>query len=275
VTFILPKQALAVVIGGLLMLGVLLFVGGFLTGARFALRTQPEQTDPPRQVTEAPADAAVPIAPGGATAPTAAIGTPPDGPAPEDATDPTAVRLQGADSAAPGPAAVAPPASAPAIGGDAPPSEPAPEPSDEAPPPAAETADDLAIEPPLPMLVQPPSEAGAEPTLAPVSVPLQANPLTGPLPPPPPTDQNPRPFALQAGAFLDKGNADRLTAELEERGYAVSVLRTRDAGEREWFRVRVGHFTTLAQAKAAAQAFRAKERMAVDVVRQAADAPQK
>ncbi len=211
ITFTLQKSTLASLSSGLLVLGVLIFIGGFLSGVRFMLSRQPAQTESP----------------------------------------------------------------APPKASSAPPSQTTPQASPEAPPPAAETADNLAIEPPVPVLLQPALKAGDKPTLAPASVTVRVNPLTGPLPPPPPSDRNQRLFTLQAGAFLDKADADRVSAELQGRDYPVKVLKTVDAGQREWFRVRIGQYTTLEQATAAAQAFQEKEHIPVEVVRQPAGPPQK
>jgi cell division protein FtsN len=257
ITFTLQKNTLTSLIGGLLVLGVVIFIGGFLSGVRFMLSRQPAQTEASAPLAAAPAGAA---APG-----TAAPALPSGGSAPKDAKAALAKANTPAGNLQQNTAATS-----------APPAQTTPQTAGpEAPPPAAETADNLAIKPPVPLLLQPALKAGDRPTLAPASVAVRVNPLTGPLPLPPPSDRNQRPFTLQAGAFLDKADADRVSAELQSRGYKMTVLKTVDAGQREWFRVRTGEYATLEQATAAAQAFQEKERIPVDVVRQPAGPPQK
>ena len=284
ITFTLQKSTLASLSGGLLVLGVLIFIGGFLSGVRFMLSRQPAQTESPAPLATAPADTGAPAPPGGGSAPTDAKAAP-------AAANILMGNLQqnAAAGAAPAHGSAVPPAATPALSArvaatpsappaatSAPPAQTTPQATGpEAPPPAAETADNLAIEPPAPLLLQPALKAGDRPTLAPASVTVRVNPLTGPLPPLPPSDRNQRPFTLQVGAFLDKADADRISAELQSRGYKIMVLKTVDAGQREWFRVRTGGYATLEQATTAAQAFQEKERIPVEVVRQPAGPPQK
>ena len=238
ITFSFHKFTLAGLGCGLLMLGGLVFIGGFLSGVRFMLNRPPVQ-------------AASQVALGTANAPAGNL-------PPNTATDATSKN----DSAAkPANAATAPAATA------APPA-PAQAKGPEPPPLAAETADNLAIKPPMPMLMQPAQKPGDKPTLAPATVVVRANPLADALPPAPPSDQNQQPFALQVGVYLDPAEADKISVELQNRGYKTMILKTVDAGHLEWFRVRTGEYATLELAKAEAQAFLAKEGIPVEVVRQ-------
>jgi hypothetical protein len=279
-TFTLKKSTFAGLVGGLLVLGVLIFIGGFLSGVRFILSTPPARMESPASPATAPADIVTPILPASGPAPKESGKASKEantltGNLPQKVAAGTAPEHQSAAATAPALSTLAPTLPAPPKAGSALPSQPPPQAGPEAPPPAAETADNLAIEPPVPMLLQPALKAGDKPTLAPASVTVRVNPLTGPLPPSPPSDRNQRLFTLQAGVFLDKADADRISTELQGRGYQVMVLKTVDAGQREWFRVRIGQYTTLEQAMAAAQAFQEKERIPVEVVRQPAGPTQK
>jgi len=56
-------------------------------------------------------------------------------------------------------------------------------------------------------------------------------------------------FTFQIGAFVNRENADRLTAKLNEK-YNNAHVTVYDRGDQIFYRVRVGQFTTLKQAEA-------------------------
>lgn len=56
-------------------------------------------------------------------------------------------------------------------------------------------------------------------------------------------------FTFQVGAFVNRENAERLTAKLSDR-YKNAHIMVYDRGDQIFYRVRVGQFTTLKQAEA-------------------------
>jgi len=56
-------------------------------------------------------------------------------------------------------------------------------------------------------------------------------------------------FRLQVASFFDKGNADRYTKELQDKGYDVSVLKTQKEGG-FMYRVQIGNFDSKSSAEA-------------------------
>jgi rare lipoprotein A len=56
-------------------------------------------------------------------------------------------------------------------------------------------------------------------------------------------------FAFQIGAFVNRENAERLTAKLNEK-YRNAHITVYDRGDQVFYRVRVGKFTALKQAEA-------------------------
>ena len=59
-----------------------------------------------------------------------------------------------------------------------------------------------------------------------------------------PVDYNSGVFTFQVGAFRDRGNAERLRAKLD-RNYKNAHIAVYDSSDWVYYRVRVGHFTTL------------------------------
>jgi rare lipoprotein A len=83
--------------------------------------------------------------------------------------------------------------------------------------------------------------------------------MAKPEPPPPPTEPEPEPpaavtapgfFAVQVGAFADKGNAERLRASMEKRYGSARLVQQETTGRH--YRVLVGHEPGEAEAEALA-----------------------
>jgi len=64
-----------------------------------------------------------------------------------------------------------------------------------------------------------------------------------------PVDLNTGNFTFQIGAFVNRANAQRLTAKLSEQ-YKNAHIAVYDRGDQVFYRVRVGEFRTLKQAEA-------------------------
>lgn len=103
-------------------------------------------------------------------------------------------------------------------------SPPTPPPTTAATPPATQT-------PPVSQQAPPPAQS-------------QTSRPASPSPPPATADGA---FALQLGAFSVRANADRLVAELKEKGFAAYI--GRPSADSSLFAVRVGPFQTRAQAE--------------------------
>ena len=56
-------------------------------------------------------------------------------------------------------------------------------------------------------------------------------------------------YAVQVGAFLNRERADRLSRELQDKGEYAYIVETIDAQGNQFYRVRVGKFSQLSQAK--------------------------
>ncbi len=65
-------------------------------------------------------------------------------------------------------------------------------------------------------------------------------------------------YALQAGAFLNHSNADRLKIKLMNHGFDSSVLILKDSSNRMWYLVRVGNYDTHSDAKEASLSLKNK-----------------
>jgi rare lipoprotein A len=63
-----------------------------------------------------------------------------------------------------------------------------------------------------------------------------------------PVDLHSGNFTFQIGAFVNRENAERLTAKMNER-YKNAHIKVYDRGDQIFYRVRVGRFTTLKQAE--------------------------
>ena len=121
----------------------------------------------------------------------------------------------------------------------------------------------LAAPPPTPPVAAAP---GAAPSAAPTAAPLIATPITGAdAPPPSPaavaqspeaaSDINgavstvpvPRALFIQAGAFSDPNNAERLMQKLRGGGYGKVFVRDDDIAGRRMYRVRIGPVPNVAE----------------------------
>ncbi len=89
-------------------------------------------------------------------------------------------------------------------------------------------------------------------------------------PAPPPIDQAPAParqgqtrmtHSVQAGAFLYPENAQQMTAQLTEKGYAAHIFKITDAKGRTWHTVRIGDHPSRQAAQAQANEFSRREQM--------------
>jgi cell division protein FtsN len=68
----------------------------------------------------------------------------------------------------------------------------------------------------------------------------------------------PRDWTVQVNAFTDERSAQRLAERLKQKGYDAYVVTANIKG-RDWYRVRVGHYPTRAQAKQFLEEIQAKE----------------
>ena len=65
-------------------------------------------------------------------------------------------------------------------------------------------------------------------------------------------------YTLNIASFRDKGNADRLMKELEEKGYEAFVEKANIPQKGTWYRVAVGRFSSRGEALAFAQGLKEK-----------------
>jgi len=65
-------------------------------------------------------------------------------------------------------------------------------------------------------------------------------------------------LSLQAGAFLNRSNADKIKTKLSENGFDADLLVLKDSKGREWFLVRSGRYPSTEEAKKAAVAITEK-----------------
>ena len=71
-------------------------------------------------------------------------------------------------------------------------------------------------------------------------------------------EDTPRDWTVQVNAFPDERSAQRLADRLKQKGYDAYVT-TATINGRDWYRVRVGHYPTRAQAKQFVEQIQAKE----------------
>lgn len=79
-------------------------------------------------------------------------------------------------------------------------------------------------------------------------------------------------FAVQVGAFSDSGAAERLAAQLREKGYSVYLAAGAREGESRW-RVRVGPLASRGDAERTAERLKSAEKLPTWVLSEAAGAP--
>jgi hypothetical protein len=72
-------------------------------------------------------------------------------------------------------------------------------------------------------------------------------------------------FSVQVGAFLSRGNAERLAAKLREKGYPTRMLTMLDYANISWYTVRLGSYSTFQEAKKEASDFSDKEKITATV----------
>lgn len=213
--FSLDKKSLALLLGGLSVLGLLLFAAGLLVGVRL-------NANPPELAQNAaPPTAATPA------------GAPPN-PGPEPVKLREEPETDDVNEARVKPAA-APPVVASANlpqAASAKESTPAP--------PAATTAS----KPETPPVAS--AAPAARPSQTNYSVSLAADAIAGERPPVRQT------FAVQVGAFRQEANAQRLLEQLESKGYSVAVFQSSDIADNVWYAVRLGPYTTQNDARRAA-----------------------
>lgn len=101
--------------------------------------------------------------------------------------------------------------------------------------------------------VAPPPAAAALPQIAPVDAGAA---VAGPL----------FMFSVQVGSFLVKGNAERLVADLNSRGYAARVLMAKSPGEPVWYPVVLAPVSDVETVARLAQEFAASEGRNAEVV---------
>jgi len=74
-------------------------------------------------------------------------------------------------------------------------------------------------------------------------------------------------FSVQAGAFLNKNNADKFAARLKEKGYAAYVFKITDSTNRTWHAVRAGNYKDLQEASSGLAIFKSKEKIPAIITR--------
>ncbi len=72
-------------------------------------------------------------------------------------------------------------------------------------------------------------------------------------------------FTIQAGAFLERENAEKRKAVLTRKGYDARLVVLKDTRGRVWHLIRIGHYDSEKSAKAAARTFLKKEKIKVSV----------
>lgn len=112
----------------------------------------------------------------------------------------------------------------------------------------------------------PNSEVPADPAGAAAVPAAAATPAAAPKPAPQPVAAKPPtvkpgggPFTVQVAAFRDRESAERLSLQLEARGYDAYVQRSEVAGKGTWYRVRVGAFKDKEAARALASKIERQE----------------
>jgi hypothetical protein len=271
------KLSLISLIFGLLLLGLLFFVGGFMLAINFFGDEAPQSAPQHHQVQHGhnplagqliqhtPAGkfaptissvAQVAAHPPAAAAPAAAPAAHPPAAAPAPApaaAHPPAAAAPAAHPPAPAPAAAHPPAAAPAA--HPPAAAPAAHPPAAHPPaahpPAANKAENYGngVTPqPMQASAQTLPHAGGEAV-------IDASELT-------------RPYALQVGIYTQRQGAQQIVSTLQRRGYHAYVVALQMQGQGEVYAVRMGGYFTQAAAYNAAQHLTQKERFKVMAVAQ-------
>jgi cell division septation protein DedD len=75
------------------------------------------------------------------------------------------------------------------------------------------------------------------------------------------------PFSIQVGAFRSKANADEISAQLTQKGYAPFIFQVTDAQQRSFYMVRFGHFGTRDEAAQALADYTRKQKQNAVIVR--------
>lgn len=76
-----------------------------------------------------------------------------------------------------------------------------------------------------------------------------------------------RGYALQVAAFRERPAAVHLIHRLEKKGYPAYLLAIATKGQETWYRVRLGPYTTRAQAEDTARRLKAEERLGSYIAR--------
>lgn len=72
-------------------------------------------------------------------------------------------------------------------------------------------------------------------------------------------------YSVQVGVFLDENNANRLVRDLRDKGYTPIVLKATDDQFRVWYAVRIGAYTSKTSATQAAASIARQEKIRVIV----------
>lgn len=227
--FSIDKKAGIILVTVCGLVGVLLFIAGFLLGIQYRFSYKPSNfiaQSSPAKVTRARLE--VPAAKPAQALPQAASA--PDNPA-QPVLTPTPLTQQ--PPAGTGPDAVA------ETGSAAPANQ------------AGNSSSEAAIQTPATAHV-----AGSPPATPPATAQTASRPpavgataLSAP-----PADE--REYSIQIGAFLNPKNATRLAKDLQEKGYKAKVFIATDSKYQVWHTVRIGHFKNIEAASQEARLFR-------------------
>lgn len=229
--FSIDKKTGIILVTGYALVGVLLFVAGFLLGIGYHLPATPTEMvmqSPPAKAAETP------------------VALPSEKPAEQSAE----VSTPPPDST---PETLAPvPAPAPADEGQ--PAAPAPEPTLAAasPSPSSNAA-------PAPAKTLIPPAVTPTPAPAPTPAPLASAAAAAAEPSPSPASQEE--YSLQVGSFIDPSNAARLAKELRDKGYKPTILNATDSHYRVWHAVRIGPYKDMQTAAKEAASLRQAEQI--------------
>ncbi|MDA8141637.1 MAG: SPOR domain-containing protein [Desulfobacteraceae bacterium] len=156
------------------------------------------------------------------------------------------------------PAAAATPAQAPAAA----PSQPGPTPQATQAPVAATPAPPSVEPPKVASLPAQPVQPAAPAAPASVAAPPKAvNPPETKPSALSPVAGKAAPFTIQCGAYRSKANADKLLADLTQRGYPAFIMTRQDAKNQVLYLVRFGRFATRESAEKKVQEFKEKEKL--------------
>lgn len=235
--FSIDKKTGVILIAGYALVGVLLFVAGFLLGIEYRFSSRP-------------ADLMVQSSP--AKSPQASSEAP--------AAKPTEQSAQ----VSPPPTAQAQPVPTPVL---------TPTPLDEQPP--ASTAPNASLETGPSASASPTNNTPQAAVQPPVIPPAPISSASAPQVPaqatssateaaaasPPILSASEREYAIQVGAFLDPGNAARLAKDLQGKGYKATVFNATDSRYRVWHAVRIGPFKDMQTASREARSFKETEQL--------------